>query len=93
MSKSMGETLIKQYGNDIERNSDNKAVTKAWDLTQKRVSVGKSLLNNILVRAHALPYTKIHTTPHIQINEGVTEPAKNSSHISLESSSSCGRTY
>ncbi|XP_029636610.1 CD151 antigen [Octopus sinensis] len=37
MSKSMGETLIKQYGNDIERNAENRAVTKAWDLTQERL--------------------------------------------------------
>ncbi|GAB1602816.1 CD151 antigen-like [Argonauta hians] len=37
MSKSMGETLIKQYGNNVETNAENKAVTDAWDRTQKRL--------------------------------------------------------
>lgn len=39
MKMTMRDTLINKYGVDIHSNSENFAVTKAWDETQWRVSL------------------------------------------------------
>lgn len=37
MSKAMGETILKQYGTNLENSPENQAVTKSWDETQQKL--------------------------------------------------------